>query len=334
MTPSDKIYEKKAGNRIPLYAEIGKYFYPDGTFDDAAFRRSIREFIKGLPGGSDPSPDGAGRALSAYLREIVGYIGEKGMADVSIRIIRIAVEEAAALGFRDFVIPLDQLKSVLDRAAPEAAPAEGKKKSSLDEKREKIFQAAQQVFAEKGYHRATIDEIAALSGIGKGSVYRYFKSKKDLLGQLLAEKYDEIIRRLVQILSRDQDVLLQIQEMIEVWIRFIEENHVVYRLIQNEAITLKGGEKSMFYDFLVTQLPMFKERIVALNREKLLKTTNFYTVFYGILGFIDGVVQKWFRQGRSYRLTEEIPVILEVLFNGFVGERSTEKSFYEPPAGS
>ncbi len=42
---------------------------------------------------------------------------------------------------------------------------------------------------------------------------------------------------------------------------------------------------------------MFKERILSLNKEKKVKTTNFYTVFYGIMGFMDGVAHKWFRRG-------------------------------------
>ena len=49
-----------------------------------------------------------------------------------------------------------------------------------------------------------------------------------------------------------------------------------------------------------------------------------------ILGFIDGVVHKWFRRGMDYPLSDETPVILEVLFNGFVGEKTTSRLFFEP----
>jgi len=43
-----------------------------------------------------------------------------------------------------------------------------------------ILQAAAQVFAAQGYQAATIDEIAERAGIGKGTVYEYFRSKQDL----------------------------------------------------------------------------------------------------------------------------------------------------------
>ncbi|MCP4131605.1 MAG: TetR/AcrR family transcriptional regulator [bacterium] len=223
------------------------------------------------------------------------------------------------------------MKSLFSRITNQDTSKIEEKKDPGDKKRQKIFSAALQVFAQKGYHKATIDEIASLSGVGKGSVYRYFKSKEDLLEQLITEKYEEIITPISEIFTREGEMLAQIQEMVELWVGFIQENPIVYQLIQGEAITRQAGKWSMFYDYFISQLPMFKERILALNKEKELKTTNFYTAFYGILGFIDGVAHKWFRRGMDYPLTDEIPLILEVLFNGFVGESKTKKRFYEEP---
>ena len=148
----------------------------------------------------------------------------------------------------------------------------------------------------------------------------YFQSKEDLLNQLLEEHFHDIVGHINAICSRDTHVLQQIREMIEFWVHFVASHHTLYRLIQSEAIFQRTSNKTMFYDYIVSHLPMFKERIVALNQEQKLKTTSFYTTFYGILGFIDGVVNKWFRCGMDYPLEDEIPVILEVLFNGFVGQ--------------
>lgn len=54
------------------------------------------------------------------------------------------------------------------------------------EKLKQIQQAAIQVFAEKGFAEATIAEIAETAGIGKGTIYEYFKSKEALLEGTLA----------------------------------------------------------------------------------------------------------------------------------------------------
>jgi len=49
-----------------------------------------------------------------------------------------------------------------------------------DEKLEEILEAATQVFSRKDFHEVLIDEIAEAGSIGKGTVYRYFRTKEEL----------------------------------------------------------------------------------------------------------------------------------------------------------
>lgn len=54
------------------------------------------------------------------------------------------------------------------------------KRPSRTERKELIIQAASRVFAEKGYAKTLVAEVAVAAEIGKGTVYEYFKSKDDL----------------------------------------------------------------------------------------------------------------------------------------------------------
>lgn len=56
----------------------------------------------------------------------------------------------------------------------------GKKLNIKNEKKSSIVAAAAHVFAQRGYSGASVAEIAAQAGIGKGTVYEYFTSKEDL----------------------------------------------------------------------------------------------------------------------------------------------------------
>ncbi len=51
--------------------------------------------------------------------------------------------------------------------------------------RQYLLQAAAQVFAERGFHGASLDEVAAAAGFTKGAVYSNFKNKEDLFLALL-----------------------------------------------------------------------------------------------------------------------------------------------------
>ena len=52
-------------------------------------------------------------------------------------------------------------------------------------KKQAIMEAALAVISEKGYHPATVDEIAERAGVGKGTIYVYFKSKVALVSELI-----------------------------------------------------------------------------------------------------------------------------------------------------
>src|SRR6266446_1667087 len=49
-----------------------------------------------------------------------------------------------------------------------------------EEAKNRILEAANKVFAEKGYHEATMDDIAKRLGVSKGAIYLYFSGKEDL----------------------------------------------------------------------------------------------------------------------------------------------------------
>jgi AcrR family transcriptional regulator len=62
--------------------------------------------------------------------------------------------------------------------------------------REYLLQAAAEVFAKRGFHAATLDEVAAAAGFTKGAVYSNFKNKDDLFLALLEDSYGREIEAL------------------------------------------------------------------------------------------------------------------------------------------
>lgn len=56
-----------------------------------------------------------------------------------------------------------------------------------DRRRTQILDAAARVFAERGYHRTTVRDVAREAGIADGTIYLYFTSKQELLLALIAQ---------------------------------------------------------------------------------------------------------------------------------------------------
>ena len=63
-----------------------------------------------------------------------------------------------------------------------------------NESKARIQMAALEVFAESGYHSASISQIAKKAGVSKGLMYNYFESKEQLLEQVVEGLYQDGIR--------------------------------------------------------------------------------------------------------------------------------------------
>lgn len=310
------------GRQISLYAELGGYFSPDGELHEAKFRKFISDSLE-----ERTEKQAAASWLSAYLDHVLGYLEDKGMGSVTPRLFEVAIDESTKHGLDEVSLNPSVMQQMLSQWNVPETP-EVLREEEADRKRRAILDAALEVFTQRGFYEATMEEIAGVSSVAKGTLYRYFASKEDLFEQLLAETRVEIAKRFLGVFSESDDVLKQIEVFVEEWIAFIEENHAIYRLIQAEGTTLRGGTQTVFYESLISSLPMIKERVVSMDSDKQLKAISFHTVVYGIFGFVDGVVRKWFQSGMEYPLRNEIPTILEVLFNGFVSEQGNSKTFF------
>jgi AcrR family transcriptional regulator len=57
----------------------------------------------------------------------------------------------------------------------------------IDRRREQILAAASKVFARNGFHRSTVRQVAQEAGVADGTIYLYFRSKRELLLALLGQ---------------------------------------------------------------------------------------------------------------------------------------------------
>ena len=61
-------------------------------------------------------------------------------------------------------------------------------------KRQEIINAAREVFAQRGFVSATLDEIADRAEYGKGTLYNYFQNKEELFATVIADSFDEFVQ--------------------------------------------------------------------------------------------------------------------------------------------
>ncbi len=75
-----------------------------------------------------------------------------------------------------------------------------------EQRRRQILAAAKEVFAEHGYHSASISEIISRAAIARGTFYLYFQSKQSVFDSILDEALSELRSRIVRIETDAADV--------------------------------------------------------------------------------------------------------------------------------
>jgi AcrR family transcriptional regulator len=106
---------------------------------------------------------------------------------------------------------------------------------SADQRREVIEQAATEVFAERGYAGASIDEIARRSGVSAPVVYDHFESKADLHRRLLVRHRDELVALWRANLLTDDPPEQRVPRAIDAWARYVETHPYAWKLLFRET---------------------------------------------------------------------------------------------------
>ncbi len=205
------------------------------------------------------------------------------------------------------------LEKILVEEAEEAIPLASKRSA-----KERILEAALEVFSNKGFHSATTDEIAERAGVGKGTLYRYFETKDKLFQELVRLRTEELGRRAGSIIDSHDDVLTMISKYIRLYFEFFDSNQHLFRLVVQEQLDLGEHSPDEYFRKVMRAIPKLKRKVYEGTQQGILKDVDFQTVFYGTMGFAHGVIQKWLARDCSYSLVNELPGVLEVLFYGFV----------------
>ena len=79
--------------------------------------------------------------------------------------------------------------------------------------RRQILDAAQELFSEHGYQDTSLGDIAAFIGIGRTTLYEYFKDKEDLLASLVDETLPEVFQEMATLLRPEDSYIDQLADL-------------------------------------------------------------------------------------------------------------------------
>lgn len=104
--------------------------------------------------------------------------------------------------------------------------------------RERILDAALDVFARKGYHRAIVDDIVRASGTSKGAVYHHFPNKEAVFLALVDDFAARLAAAVAQAVAARQGALPKVEGALTAALTTFADDERLARLILLEAVSL------------------------------------------------------------------------------------------------
>ncbi len=201
-------------------------------------------------------------------------------------------------------------------SSPEAArPGRGRG-------RDAILQAAAETFREKGFDRATMEDLAAQLGLLKASLYYYFQSKYDILYEILRGARQEVLRRLEAIAASDRPPREKLHQAIVAFATAFDHNYPALSVAVYERLD-RGVPAIDEMKAIRRRVQQLWDRMIrqAAREGAIRKDLDLRVVSFGIIGMINWMSQWYEKDGRLS--SEEIAhVFAEMVLNGLATERA------------
>lgn len=134
-----------------------------------------------------------------------------------------------------------------------------------------ILEASVKVFSKKGFEGSRTSEIAKEAGVAEGTIFRYYKSKKDLLISLLIPLIINFLRPLIadpieEIIEQEKQKSVRevLENMIQDRLELIDENLQLIKTVFVESIYHEELLKEM-QDYIIPNVTAFLNEFVEKN---------------------------------------------------------------------
>jgi AcrR family transcriptional regulator len=195
-------------------------------------------------------------------------------------------------------------------------------RKGLLERRDRILEAALEVFAEKGYDRTTIDDIAKRAGVGKGTIYNRVGRKEDFLELLIQRSANITFENLKSAISKRSDPILQFKEIINTICDEFENNlnHLMFLWAQLTAHASRNSldiKESLVTHKDIARLFQLVENIFnRAIKKKQLCAFDVPVIVRALLQLFDPSYYYYLRSKCNYTKSEIAQLTINLFLNG------------------
>jgi AcrR family transcriptional regulator len=187
--------------------------------------------------------------------------------------------------------------------------------------RDKILQAAREVFAEKGYHRALVDDIVRASQTSKGAVYHHFPNKEALFLALVDEFASRLAEAVAAAIGCAHGALGKVEAAVTAGLETFARHRDLARILLLESVSLGPAYQSKRQEVHGRFAALIQAHLDEAAAEGSIPALDTRVATLAWLGALNEVVVQWLHTGRPDLLTEAVPALVPMLLRS-IGAKS------------
>jgi TetR/AcrR family transcriptional regulator len=150
-------------------------------------------------------------------------------------------------------------------------------------KKTRILDAAEEIFADKGFDGAKVQEIADAAGVNKAMLYYYFGSKDDLLIAVIGRFVEGIRDSIPKYFASSHNTARNIEAFLDFYIEYLACNRSFVRLMAWELLSGKHV-RIIARNYIIPTFGLLREKIIQAVAEGAIRPVSPEHTIFSVLG--------------------------------------------------
>lgn len=185
-----------------------------------------------------------------------------------------------------------------------------RRERELNFRKEIILEAAEAVFADKGYYDAAVEEIAARAEISIGTLYNLFTSKEGLFLTVVQQRVHHFLQEITQRAEAGQTAAEKLDALLTGIFAYLEEHQAFFRLYVTATHGLPWHLNSEMGALLFTKYKEIQDVVTTIcqqgKEEGAFLTESPFSLALAILGVANAFLTSWIMGKKKRPLSESL----------------------------
>jgi TetR/AcrR family fatty acid metabolism transcriptional regulator len=199
-------------------------------------------------------------------------------------------------------------------------------------KKMEILHAAMKIFARNGIVKTKMIDVATEAGVGKGTIYEYFRSKEEIFTTAFVMIFENLEVRIMDVLAREEDPVVQLNLLVETTIKEFMHGEGEFAEIMMDfwAEGVRNKDKNVLavidlkkiYSKYRSLLKVIIKNGIDKGVFKKMDTNSLSAV---LIAALDGIYLQWILDRKAINISKVSKVLLESFIDGIRFRKSNDE---------